>query len=219
MSGSVGGLTASHNRGGAYFRNRAIPVNPNTSQQAIVRGLMATFSTAWSGTLTQVQRDAWDLYAANVFLPDPLGVPRNVGGIGMFNRSNISRIQAGDPLQIVAPSTFDLGTFSDPSFGAPNATADTMALTFVNTDAWANEDDSSMLVYASRPQNPGVNFFDGPYRFAHRVEGDSITPPTSPATVNLPFPVVAGQKVFFYVRVTRADGRLSGKFPGSGVAV
>ncbi|KKM06452.1 hypothetical protein LCGC14_1743870, partial [marine sediment metagenome] len=36
-SGSIGGLTASHNRGGMYFRARTIPTNPATSFQTVVR--------------------------------------------------------------------------------------------------------------------------------------------------------------------------------------
>ena len=37
LSGSLGGITASHNRFGAYLRERVIPVNPGTQPQVIVR--------------------------------------------------------------------------------------------------------------------------------------------------------------------------------------
>ena len=41
-SGSLSGVTYSHNRGGAYTRNRSIPVNPNTVQQQAVRNAFSS---------------------------------------------------------------------------------------------------------------------------------------------------------------------------------
>ncbi len=69
-----------------------------------------------------------------------------------------------------------------------------------------------MLVYASRPQNPGKIFFKGPYRYMDSIDGDSVTPPTSPATMSLPFPCVSGQNMFYRAQVIRGDGRLSLSF-------
>ena len=66
-----------------------------------------------------------------------------------------------------------------------------------------------MFLYVSRPQNPGINFFKGPYRFAGQILGNSTTPPTSPFAVSVPFPIVTGQKLFARLNVSRADGRLA----------
>lgn len=215
-SGSVGGLTYSHNRGGLYTRARAIPVNPATPQQVAVRGFMVTLATAWVGTLTQVQRDAWDLYALLVPLPDSLGDPRNVGGLGMYVRSNVPRLQAGLARVDAGPTIFSLPTFTNPdiaSITAPTA----LSLIFNNGDGWANEAGGAMLVYGSRPANLSINFFKGPYRFASAILGDATTPPTSPAAIAMPFILTAGQKAFVQARVTLADGRLSGTFRGAGI--
>jgi hypothetical protein len=114
------------------------------------------------------------------------------------------------------PTDFTLGGFTNPSFGI-DATADEVDVTFTNTDAWANEDDSFALVYASRPQNASIDFFKGPYRFAGVIAGDLAVPPTSPAAIALPFATVAGQKVFLKLSVSRADGRLSQTFRGFGI--
>ena len=38
LSGSLGGIVASHNRFGSYFRQRTVPVNPDTADQQMVRG-------------------------------------------------------------------------------------------------------------------------------------------------------------------------------------
>lgn len=219
LSGSVGGIVASHNRGGAYFRNRAIPVNPNTSFQQVVRGLMSSLSSLWLNLLTQIQRDAWDLYAENVLIPDTLGEPRNVGGLGMYVRSNLPRIQAVLARVDDAPSIFNLGDYTAPTITSITAATSIMLLAFDDTDAWANEDAAALNVYTSRPQNPSVNFFKGPYRFAGQVLGDAITPPTSPASITIAFPSVAGQKVFTRVNVTRSDGRLGSDFRDASISI
>lgn len=220
-SGSIGGVTASRNAGGNYLRGRAIPVNPNTPQQQAIRSFLAQGSALWASTLTQAERDTWDLYAENVLLPNSLGDLRNVGGIAQYQRSNVGRLVADEATLLrvnTAPPIFDLGDYSQPKIESVNAAADTADVSFTNTDAWANEDAAAMLIYFSRPKNSGVHFFKGPYRFAHAILGNGVTAPTSPATVTLPFPVVAGQKVFMFVRVTRPDGRLSASFRDEQIA-
>ena len=218
MSGSIAGVTASHNRGGPYFRNKAIPVNPATPFQVAVRGFMVTLSTAWVGTLTQAQRDAWDIYALQVPLPDALGQPRNVGGLGMYIRSNVPRLQAGMPRVDAGPTIFSLPTFTDPTIASITAPP-ALSLTFTDSDGWANLDDSAMLVYGSRPQNESINYFKGPYRFADSIQGLTAGPPASPAAIVMPFVLTAGQKAFIQARVTLADGRLSGTFRGTEIVV
>jgi hypothetical protein len=217
LSGSIGAVTASHNRGGAYFRTKAIPVDPGTSFQTVIRGYMSTLTSAWNNVLTAAQRAAWDNYALQVPLNDPLGNPRNVGGVGMYVRSNVPRLQAGEPQVNAAPTVFNLGEYTQPVMAAPSVATQDVAFAFTNTDDWANEDDAAMLFLVSRGLNPSVNYHKGPYRFAGLVQGDSVTPPTSPVTITLPFVVTLGQKVFAEVKVTRADGRLSAKFRDSDI--
>lgn len=216
-SGSIGGLTASRNRGGQYFRARAVPVNPNSPQQQAIRGFVASLTSLWNGTLTAPQRDSWNQYALNVPLPDKLGEPRNVGGIAMYIRSNVPRLQGALPRVDDAPTVFNLGAFTNPSFGTFAATTNDFAVTFDANDDWANEDDAAMLILGSRPTNPTINFFKGPYRFAGLIAGDAITPPTSPATIVNPFNFAVDQRVFVQIRISRVDGRLTLPFRGTGL--
>lgn len=208
-SGSLGGLTASHNAGGLYLRARVVPTNPNTAAQNVVRTAVADLVNLWQGTLTQVQRDAWDSYAAAVPLMGPLGSPRTVSGLNMYVRANVPRIQSGEPRVDDGPTILNLGSFTAVSVPIASAASDDLGFIFTNTDDWANEDDAAMLVYQGRPQNPTINFFRGPYRLAGVVQGDGTTPPTSPAALTAPFTFSAGQKVFTRVVVSRADGRYS----------
>lgn len=222
MRGSVGGLTASRNRGGPYFRARVAPVQPASPEQAEVKQLLSQLVNIWSSILTPAQRAAWDNYADLVHLPNSLGVFRNVGGIGMYVRGNLSRLQASTtdlPRADDGPVDFTTGEFTQPDVAAFSEATQGFSVVFDNTDGWANEDESAMLVYVSRAHNPGVNFFKGPYRFAGLILGDSITPPTSPAAMSAPFPFVETQKLFARVTVTRKDGRLSSTFRDSSVAI
>ncbi|MEE8608940.1 MAG: hypothetical protein V3S55_15155 [Nitrospiraceae bacterium] len=217
-SGSVGGLTFSHGIGGNYIRARTTPVNPNTIQQQAVRGFVSQLSALWSGQLPQTDRDKWIIYAENVTLTNPLGAAINVSGMNMYVRSNVPRLQAGLPRQDTAPGIFDLGEFTNPAT-ATFATAQQVSVIFNDSDLWVSEDDSSMLLYVSRPVGEAIEFFKGPYRFAGSIDGEVATPPTSPQLISVPFLVVAGQKVFTRIRVTRADGRLSADFREGGIVL
>ena len=214
-SGSMGGVTASHNRGGQYLRGRAVPTNPNTSFQQTVRSAMSQLSARWVDTLTAVQRMAWDTYAASVLLPNPLGDPVNVGGIGMYIRSNVPRVQFGIgalPLVDDAPTVFDLGAFTAPGITSITASTKVAVLTFTDTDDWVGEDEAAMLIWDSDSKNPSINYFKGPYKPSGTILGASIVPPTSPANVTLIHQPVAGNRTFLKCRVSRADGRLSAIF-------
>ena len=207
-SGSIGGITVSRNRGGNYMRVKGVPINPNTPAQITVRILMNALVDRWTSVLTDASRVGWQTYANNVQLPNRLGELKTVTGQNMFVRSNLARIQAGGAVIDDAPTIFDTGAFSQTTITA-NEAGSQLNLSFLNTDAWANEDDSNMIVYGSRPVNASVNFFKGPFRLLGQVEGDAILAPTSPQSFTSPFAYTIGQRVFARVVVSRADGRMS----------
>lgn len=206
-SGSLAGSVFSHNKGGMYMRARATPTNPNTSAQIAVRDSMRVAVDAWTNVLDQAERDSWNLYAFNTPLLNKLGQSTKRSGQNMFVRSNVPRLQAGESLVQTAPSIFDLGSFTPVVFGTADASASTISFSFTNADDWANELGSSMLVYQSRPLNPTIDFFKGPWQLATTIAGDAMVAPTSPKTFTSLFAMVAGQKIFLKLRVTRADGR------------
>lgn len=210
-SGSVGGITFSRNRGGPYIRNRATPTNPNTPFQQVVRSLVSQLTSLWNDTLTAVQRQSWDDYAFNVPLPNSLGEPRNVGGLGMYVRSNVPRLQATLPRVDTGPSIFNLGDFTAPVVDELVVPA-SLDIDFTATDDWVGEDGAAMLLYGSRGRNATVNFFKGPYRNFPGILGNATTPPTTPFSGTWPFTVFLAQHAFLRAQVTRADGRLSSSF-------
>lgn len=208
-SGSIGGITASRNRGGMYFRARAIPTDPATSFQLAQRALLTSLAQRWNTTLTQDQRDEWDLYASLVTLIGPLGDPVTVSGQNMYIRSNAAIAQGGDPIVDDGPIQFDLGDLGLITVDTAIESAQTFNVNFDTTRAWANDDDGGLLVAASRPQNPSISFFQGPFRFAARLSGITIAAPPTPFTVDVPFPITAGSRLWVRIRSFEADGRLS----------
>jgi len=210
-SGSIGGATASRNRGGQYFRRRAIPVNPNTPEQQAVRGFFASLQAAWNDILTSGQRNAWDSYALNTPITDALGNPVNAGGKGMYTRGNVPRLQAGLLRVNNGPSAFGLPALTAPSLTSLIASTGVLTFTFTNTDTWAASAAAGLLVYISRPQSVSTKGFKGPFQFAG-IRLGAPTPPTSPATVTSPFTYTVGQRGFVRFVAVTADGRLSGQY-------
>lgn len=218
-SGSIGGMTFSHNRGGLYIRARSIPTDPATVQQVAIRGFVASLASLWNGLLTPLQREAWDLYALGTLMPDALGEPRNIGGLGHYVRSNVPRLQVGMDRVDDGPPFPGLAQFTNPSFDTFDAATNSFNVNFTDTDPWAIAVGGAMLVFASRPQNLSINFFKGPYRTTTTPILGAVIPPTDPDTQVAPFVFAADQKVFVYVRVTDVDGTLSAPFRGFGIGV
>lgn len=209
-SGSLKGITASHNRGGAYFRGRTVPTNPSTTRQTAVRNAMRTSVNAWIA-LSSTNRTNWATYANNTPVTNPLGAPVTLTGQQMYIRQSVVRIQASTPVVATAPTVFDLGSFTPPTLTL-TASSTTLSVAFNASDAWATEGTNSfMAVYTSGPQNPSINFFKGPFQFVGKISGTS-----SPATLTLPIAAgVTGTKTFYSIVVSRSDGRLTGTFLGA----
>jgi hypothetical protein len=207
-SGSINGLTFSRNRGGQYIRTRAVPTNPNTAQQAALRTIFGNLASAWQ-TLTATQREDWTTYAINVPVTNKLGNPLTLTGQQMYVRCNTPRLQAGFSRVDDGPKTFALDSLQTVSAAAVAATGK-IGVVFDDTDEWLDEDDAGLLVYASRLVGPAINFFKGPYRLAGKIDGDSVTPPTSPdLSLDSPFALTAGLFQFYRFLSVRADGRIS----------
>lgn len=211
-SGSVGGLTYSHNAGGMYTRARTIPVNSNTVYQQAVRNNVAQLAVYWQAELSAAEREAWENYATQVPLVNRLGDSRPISGIAMFIKCNSVRLQAGLAIVESGPTVYSLASLTAPTF-AVDASDDNVAVGYTNTDGWAREVGGALLVYASRPQPATINYFKGPYRYIGKQLG-AATPPSSPVTLSLAFPVNQNDRVFFKVVAVRADGRVSAPFRG-----
>lgn len=206
-SGKQGGIVWSHNASGPYVRNRAIPVNPNTSRQIAVRVSVRNLGIRWSIVLTQAERDAWDVYAANVSWLNRLGQTITLTGLNHFVRSNTPRLISAIPVIDVAPVIFDLAA-AEPELSATASEA-TQDLTIDGEAAgpWVGEAGAWQFYYMGLPQNPGRKFFGGPYRLLTATPGAG--PPPFPVVTAAAFPFAEGQRLWVRSRIARGDGRLS----------
>lgn len=222
-SGSIGGTTYSRNKGGMYTRSRAVPTDPGTSRQSVMRAAMGSLVSRWISTLTEVQRQAWRTYAQNVTVTDRLGDQIQISGQNHFIRSNAPRVQANLSLVDDAPTIFDTGepitgldlvnnpgTYDVVGMDGTTAMSTTLLL------ATPASDDGDILIYLGPSVSLGRNFNKGPYQLAAieavASSGVSVNWQTADGSeLNDSWPVI-GQKRGFRARVAYDDGRLSEEF-------
>lgn len=222
FSGKLGGNVFAYGPGGKIVRTWSMPTDPATEQQVEMRDILRDLVERWTDDLSQAERDNWDIYGDNVPVLNRLGESVFRSGQNWFIGANSIRMQAdlvNLPIVDAAPGDFNRGEFTAPTINAWNLGANQVDIDFTVADDWVNEDDSAGILFVSRPQNPSINFFKGPYRRGGYILGDLAAPPASPIATTLPFDVIAGQKVFFKFVVTRADGRYSTAYTFSGIAV
>lgn len=237
-SGSIDGMTASHNRGGRYFRARSIPTDPATSFQLTMRQALLSLSTRYTEILTNAQREAWTIYAADTPVVNPLGDLIILSGQQMYLRCQTPRYQAlmftrpagtayTPPTITIAddapttPGAEDVGflALDAAEAGAGYRTSTTsLANATIGWDegsgaTWMGQDEAILLVYLSRSQPQAKNYFRGPYGFAGFVQGAAIEP-TSPSSIEAPFPMIEGQRVYWRAQVSASTNKLSNVFEG-----
>lgn len=208
-SGSVRGCVFSRNRSGAYIRGRGIPVNPGSQQQNLTRTSLATLIARWTSTLTSAQRTSWNTWALNTPHSDALGQSIILTGQNAYVSANTLALQAGLPFINAAPTVFAGAVLTPPALSVADVSAQTLAITFSITDLWRNQDNAALLVFQGRPQNPSINYFKGPYRFAEAILGSSGAPWSPPYTMAARFPFALGQNIHVQFRALLADGRIS----------
>ena len=211
LSGSVGGVVASHNKGGQYLRNRSIPVNPNSVAQQLVRATFSAAAIDWA-ELTVAQRAAWEAYAVETPVLNRLGESITVAGFNMFTRwYAFSRRAVPDIVLLAAPTTPGLVAIAATFNLAAGAVA---GLTPADVGTAV---DGPYIIALGPPVSPGVKFFAGPFT-AYVVgpdlatqDGNAIPPNVTPLRYG---PLLAGQRRFFRVAGSSADGKLSNSVIG-----
>jgi hypothetical protein len=102
ISGSVAGNTFSHNRHGRYIRDRVVPTKVTSTYATDAKARLSRLSKAWQ-SLTQNQRDAWQVYAQNNPITDVLGDKQVLTGHTMYIGVNARIDWIGSPVLSVPP--------------------------------------------------------------------------------------------------------------------
>lgn len=212
MSGSIGGNTFARNKYGNYVRARTKPINPNTARQVAVRAAMAFLTDRWSQALTAAQRTAWNLYGDSVNMKNRLGEVVKLSGFNHYIRSNSLRKTFGWALIDAGPVIFEIPE-QDPTLAiTASEAAQEISIAFDDTMDWDDEDGGYMVLFQGQPQNPQRNFFAGPWRMFHAIQGVNGAPVASPVAGTVAFAIAELQRQWVYARILRADGRLSEVF-------
>jgi len=218
-SGSIGGTTYSHNRGGMYTRARAIPTNPNTILQQARRNTLGQLSSRWGQTLTPAQRDGWEVYAQNTPQTDKLGQQLILTGQQMYVRNNAVLQAGGMTIVDDAPTTFGDATIGVSLVAFAAGSNNNITLAFDTAEEWVNTDDAKLLLFSSKPFSPARNYFRGPFQLSGSIDGDATTPPASPQTLDSQVAYTSGQGAAVMIRTALPDGRISGKNFHTGIVV
>lgn len=209
--GSVAGNVFSRNRFGAYLRARVTPVNPQSSRQEAARARIAMLAEQWrESPVTAAMRTAWGTYAASINAVNKLGEAISLTGFNAFIMGNAIKLAHG--FDFVEDGPTDLGLpAQDPTVSIALSEASGITVTFDDTFDVYDEDNAGLSIEIGEPQSPSRNFFNGPWRMHGIIEGDSVTPPTSPdgPTAVTAWTLIEGQKVWTRVRILREDGRAS----------
>ena len=209
MSGSIGGQTHARNRSGSYIRQRTKPVNPNTERQNLVRAALAMLTERWADVLTDVQRIAWNDYAAGVAMKNRLGDSIKLTGFNHYIRSNANIARRGGTVEDAGPTNLSLPE-QDPTLSITTEVHEQrFNITFNDAMDWCTEDGGVLWILQGKPQNAQRYFFGGPYRGMKDKVGVDPGGIASPEQSTNLWTVAAGQKVWYQLRITRADGRIS----------
>ena len=145
------GLTVTFpSRNGLIRRAWVVPSNPQTAEQLVVRGRLASLAAAYDA-LTEAQQNAWIAAASQYQTRSVLGQSGPMTGLQLFIKLNANLEQVGEP-QINTPA-------ETPSFDA-NVTQ-SLELTNVGGVVaiklvCSGSSDAFNLVSAARPMKTGV---------------------------------------------------------------
>jgi hypothetical protein len=202
MSGRLGGVVASHNTYGSYFRSLVRPVNVNSPGQQLVRQTFGQLSQAWRG-LTPTQRNGFVSAAPALTVPDVTGGSLILTGQALFMRVNQLKQLLLQPVLNTPPTSTVIPKLSTPTVTV--FTDGSVGIDYVFSDPW-NVATGGVQVSVSPLQSPGRSFIG---QYLNLVGGATAGVISTTVTLNLPMDISSGGLLRFRFRAVTDDGRLS----------
>lgn len=202
-SGSIGGTTFSHNRFGLYTRARRVPVNPNTGAQQNSRQGLGSGSAAWR-SLTEAQRDGWNVYAAATPTVNALGQTVFLTGHQQFVASFSLSNRLGAGVVTTAPVTPGRPSIGSPVVAITAAAGGSIAVTAIDAAI-----DNILGVFVGDPISAGVTFFAGPYQLVGSDAPAAGAITLTPVAGRNGLAFVVGQRIPYRLAALDAAFRLS----------
>lgn len=202
-SGKLGGQVFSKNRGGAYIRTKATPLNPQTTAQMTIRGIFASISSAWSG-LQEESRQSFNNLVSSYARTDIFGDLRNPSGKNLFQRLNQNLVISGQPqiTTCVQPSEVPFANLAEVRLnGADNE---------IELSYAGNLTGSKVVVWATPPLSAGTSFVKNKLRQIAVINGrDGVTADVASEYVAKFGAFDNDSNIYFGVRVINANGQAS----------
>lgn len=202
-SGKLGGQVFSKNRGGAYIRTKATPLNPQTTAQMTIRGIFASISSTWSALL-ESQRATFNNFVSDYARTDIFGDLRNPSGKNLYQRLNQNlAISAQAGINVcVSPSEVPFANLA-------NALGDVSNAEFlIGTNG--NTTGSKVVIWATAPLSQGTRFVKNKLRQIQVADGGNSTTTDIWTSYVAKFGTPsAGANIFVGVRVINANGQAS----------
>lgn len=209
QSGSVAGTTSSRNRFGQYRRTRAIPVNPNSTFQGVVRARMSANSAAWRA-LTEAQRSGWKDLGASMNRTDSLGQSYNLTGFQAYCSVNNNLAAMGNALISDAPVLTTPDALLTMTITLTSAS---FSIAYTPTPLPTG---AKLFVFVSEQRSAGRSF-EGDYRLLAVSTAAAASPFNALSAYTARFGVpVTGNKIFVSL-VVCLNGFESGPLLGSAV--
>lgn len=199
ISGSIGNIVYSSNKGGTYMRNRVIPKLAIGEYAAAAKARMTQVSQSWQYQ-SDARKIAWKEWAKGRPILNALGQSRIVPGHVAYNRCNITMLVCGwemisDPPVIpptYAPTTLVLN--ADIGVG-------TFDITFAPAPCAA---DGRLMVWAALVSSKGIHYVENLYKLVAVSPLAQTSPYDIQAAVTERFGVITVGQVLF-VRVARIN--------------
>jgi len=145
------GLTVTFpSRNGLIRRAWVVPSNPQTAEQLVVRGRLASMAAAYDA-LTESQQNAWIAAAAQIQTRSVLGQSGPMTGLQLFVKINANLAQVGEPTVNAPPDAVTWDANITQSLELTNV-SNVVALKLV----CSGSSDAFNLVSAAAPQKTGV---------------------------------------------------------------
>lgn len=203
LSGHIGGIVASHNTYGPYFRQRVRPANKKTPYQQQQRTAIAYTSQSWR-SLDPLVQAAWN--AADVVKTSRKGDKVHLSGQAAFMYVNAIRaralVQGIVPGLITTPPTGDSQASLTPITTNPTSST-TVDLNLTPTDSWRTAG-GCLIVSAGLLTSNGQT-----YKTAALGAGFITGTQATPASLTLPFVVPIGARCRLQFHALDQNGRQS----------
>lgn len=217
VSGSQGNTVFSHNRYGAYLRNRTVPTKTTTPAAQTQKGVLSVATKIW-GNLTAAQQTAWKTWAQTHPITDTLGDKRILDGHAAVTQINAAAYAAGATSPILDPPIAAAPFLPEALAAVYDIGAGNFQISWTGGALGATE---KLVVRAAVVDSPGRKYVANLYKLVQYSAAAATSPLATQSAIEARFgSLQVGQQVFYNLQVIDvATGLYSGSYPLNGVVV